>query len=94
MSTDSQQQYEGQQASHAVSLLCKMFVEKTMKDQQELVAAANAAEPVRPQEGWQLNIERGIWVRPLAAAPAEQAPPPPAEPKATVQSTEFPKEVQ
>lgn len=56
-------QFEGAPASPAVQMLCRLFMEKVTREQQELAFAAAQSEPQRTQEGYVLNIERGIWVR-------------------------------
>lgn len=64
-------QYEGAQASPAIQMMCRLFVEKVQREQQELAFAAAQTEPERAKEGYVLNIERGIWVREVKT---EEAP--------------------
>ncbi len=70
-------QYEGTQASPAVQMMCRLFVEKVTKEQQELAQAAGQTEPDKIKDGYILNIERGIWVREVAPSkeePKQSAP--------------------
>jgi hypothetical protein len=66
----TQPQFEGAEASPAVQMLCKLFVEKVNREQQELVIAAVNTEPHRAKEGYKLNIEQGVWVREIQPPPA------------------------
>ena len=52
--------------------MCRLFVEKVQKEQQELAFAATQTEPDKQKEGFVLNIERGIWVREVPPAKEEE----------------------
>lgn len=71
----TQTQYEGVAASPAVQMLCRLFLEKVNREQQELMFAASQTDQERVNQGFVLNVERGIWVRPIdAQAPAPEKP--------------------
>lgn len=55
--------YVSAEASTAVKLLCKLFVEKVQREQIELASAAAEVDSQRIQEGYLLNIEHGTWVK-------------------------------
>jgi hypothetical protein len=56
-------EYETETATPAIKLLCKLYVEKVQREQQELSLAAAQTEPDKIKDGYLLNIEHGIWVR-------------------------------